>query len=120
MASMMKHLATAPSAQENFARMCSLGGSDDVFADTCGQLTESLEAGRAFSRAETKLRSNKTRHKKKFRNLEGILAIQGELITEAANYDPLGGVLLLHIVFNLSFLPSKFSLFSHFSFVFDS
>jgi len=38
--------------------------------------------------ANTKLRANKI-NKKKFRNLEGILSIQGELITEASNYNPL-------------------------------
>ncbi len=65
----------------------------DLFGETAAGLTESLETT-TFSRAATKLRSNKTRHKKKVCNLEGILAIQGELITEAANYDPLGEVLL--------------------------
>jgi len=39
-------------------------------------------------RANTKLRTNKI-NKKKFRNMEGILSIQGELITEASNYNPL-------------------------------
>jgi hypothetical protein len=92
MANMMKHLAATPTAQENFARMVALGSSDqEAFLQTCDQLVASLQTTR-FARAETKLRSNKTRHKKKFRNLEGILAIQGELITEAANYDPLGTV----------------------------
>ena len=89
MANMMKHLSSAPSAAENFQRMVGLADSEDIFADTVGRLTESLERA-AFARAATKLRSNKTRHKKKFRNLEGILAIQGELITEAANYNPIG------------------------------
>ena len=89
MANMMKHLATTPTASQNFSRMIGLADSEDLFEATCSQLTDSLQSTQ-FSRAETKLRSNKTRHKKKFRNLEGILAIQGELITEAANYDPLG------------------------------
>jgi hypothetical protein len=68
----------------------------DMFGETAAGLTESLET-RTFSRAATKLRSNKTRHKKKVCNLEGILAIQGELITEAANYDPLGEALLTSV-----------------------
>ncbi len=74
-------------------RVCFL---KDLFGETAAGLTESLET-RTFSRAATKLRSNKTRHKKKVCNLEGILAIQGELITEAANYDPLGEALLTKV-----------------------
>merc|ERR1719350_1897908 len=45
-------------------------------------------SGPKLGRANTKLRTNKI-NKKKFRNLEGILSIQGELITEASNYNPL-------------------------------
>ena len=54
-----------------------------VFDDLSGQLSE-----KKYGQAQTKLRSQ-TVKKKVHRNLEGLLAIQGDLITEASNYDPL-------------------------------
>ena len=54
-----------------------------VFDDLSGQLSE-----KKYGHAQTKLRSQ-TVKKKVHRNLEGLLAIQGDLITEASNYDPL-------------------------------
>ena len=58
----------------------------DDFESTCVSAEESY-SGAKFGRAETKLGKN-FKKKKRFRNLEGLLSIQGELITEAANYDP--------------------------------
>jgi len=62
-------------------------GSETDFGSWCEKLSGGLN-GTGFGRADTKLRTNK-KNKKKFRNLEGILSIQGELITEASNYNPL-------------------------------
>ena len=56
------------------------------FESTCVS-AEDPYSGAKFGRAETKLGKN-FKKKKRFRNLEGLLSIQGELITEAANYDP--------------------------------
>ena len=58
----------------------------DDFESTSASTEESY-SGAKFGRAETKLGKN-FKKKKRFRNLEGLLSIQGELITEAANYDP--------------------------------
>ena len=58
----------------------------DDFESTCVSAEESF-SGAKYGRAETKLGKN-FKKKKRFRNLEGLLSIQGELITEAENYDP--------------------------------
>ena len=58
----------------------------DDFESTCLSAEESF-SGAKYGRAETKLGKN-FKKKKRFRNLEGLLSIQGELITEAENYDP--------------------------------
>ena len=58
----------------------------DNFESTCVSAEESF-SGAKYGRAETKLGKN-FKKKKQFRNLEGLLSIQGELITEAENYDP--------------------------------
>ena len=49
-------------------------------------LMESL--GKGFGKAPTKLRANTVLCEKKHRNLEGLISIQGDLVTEAKNYDP--------------------------------
>jgi len=61
---------------------------DDSFDDKMQELEKQLEE-KLFTVAPTKLRTNKPREKKKARNLEGLISIRGELITEAANYNPL-------------------------------
>jgi len=43
---------------------------------------------KSFNVTATKLRTNKPREKRT-RNLEGLISIRGELVTEAANYNPL-------------------------------
>eukprot|EP00092_Neocalanus_flemingeri_P016179 GFUD01017511.1.p1 GENE.GFUD01017511.1~~GFUD01017511.1.p1 ORF type:complete len:1648 (+),score=501.50 GFUD01017511.1:169-5112(+) len=61
------------------------------FSTWCTNLTGGLSVTKfaiGVGRANTKLRTN-GKIKKKFRNLEGLLSIQGELITEASNYNPL-------------------------------
>ena len=44
--------------------------------------------GKGFGKAPTKLRANTILCEKKHRNLEGLISIQGDLVTEAKNYDP--------------------------------
>ena len=49
-------------------------------------LVVSLNKG--FGKAPTKLRANTVLCEKKQRNLEGLISIQGDLVTEAKNYNP--------------------------------
>ena len=44
--------------------------------------------GKGFGKAPTKLRANTILCEKKHRNLEALISIQGDLVTEASNYDP--------------------------------
>jgi len=90
-----KNSLRAHQAKRNQHRKTS-GSSNQIFKQIksesdFGKWFESLGrevAGPDVGSANTKLRTNKI-NKKKFRNLEGILSIQGELITEASNYNPL-------------------------------
>jgi len=64
-----------------------------TFKQSADKLDECLETflsqlqDKSFQVAPTKLRTKKV--KKKVRNLEGLISIRGELVTEAANYNPL-------------------------------
>ena len=57
----------------------------DNFESSCSSFVDKLTSAK-YGKAQTKLWKN-SQNTKKFRNLEGLLSIQGELITEAANYD---------------------------------
>jgi hypothetical protein len=56
------------------------------FENTCQELIDSL--GKGFGKAATKLRADSVLKERKPRNLEGLISIQGDLVTEAKNYDP--------------------------------
>jgi len=78
-----QHSKPSNSSNQIFKQMKSESDFGSWFETLAGGLS-----GPKLGRANTKLRTNKI-NKKKFRNLEGILSIQGELITEASNYNPL-------------------------------
>ena len=56
------------------------------FDSACQNFIDTL--GKGFGTAPTKLRANAVLTEKKERNLEGLISIQGDLVTEAKNYDP--------------------------------
>ena len=56
------------------------------FDSACQDFIDTL--GKGFGTAPTKLRANAVLCEKKPRNLEGLISIQGDLVTEAKNYDP--------------------------------
>ena len=58
----------------------------EEFDDQSRDLMEALKKG--FGKAPTKVRANTVLCEKKDRNLEGLISIQGDLITEAKNYNP--------------------------------
>jgi len=69
-----------------------LGDLNDLTLERINKLTDSflVELGeKKYTAAPTKLRNNKSCVRKKVRNLEGLISIRGELVTEAANYNPL-------------------------------
>ena len=71
------------SSEQSFPK---LNDNENEFESSCNSLLDELTSAK-YGRAQSKLGKN-FQKKKKFRNLEGLLSIQGELITEAANYDP--------------------------------
>jgi len=68
------------------AAFCLLDREENDWGEKLGSLLQEVGQEQC-GRAQTKLRNTHTK-KKKFRNLEGLLSIQGELITEASNYNP--------------------------------
>ena len=56
------------------------------FDSACQDFIDTLGTG--FGTAPSKLRHNVFLSEKKPRNLEGLISIQGDLVTEAKNYDP--------------------------------
>ena len=57
------------------------------FESVCQDFVESLDS-KGFGTAPTKLRVNSVLCERKTRNLEGLISIQGDLVTQAKNYDP--------------------------------
>ena len=59
----------------------------NYFESVCQDFVESLDT-KGFGTAPTKLRVNSVLCERKTRNLEGLISIQGDLVTQAKNYDP--------------------------------
>ncbi len=57
------------------------------FDALCQDFLSNLKS-KGFAKAPTKIRANAVLCEKKNRNLEGLISIQGDLVTEAKNYDP--------------------------------
>ena len=60
--------------------------NNEDFDSMCQDFVSNLSKG--FGKAPTKIRANAVLTEKKHRNLEGLISIQGDLVTEAKNYDP--------------------------------
>ena len=61
--------------------------NDAEFESVCDNFVNSLHT-KGFGTAPTKLRVNSVLCERKPRNLEGLISIQGDLVTQAKNYDP--------------------------------